>query len=312
MKNYNLLFTLTCLISFSAYSDVNQQVWGQAKDSPYENNKQENTQQSPFIKGNSEMETNAKDTGIDHYNSNSDWTKRNYKGADLSTYQGKNSEIIDFDNKEIIGNLYNKGKSSLMFSYVYDTFDYKDSAGVFESIFQNDSASSFQMGYLTLSYRKNWSGESFKFFWQFNGGVSFNKGTALFTDGEESRTELKIWHIPLSYHLGAKMHFGRYLGLSVSAGPLVSGLLQNRNDREKGASDKDLRQFGYGFSAQAALDLSMSQMFPKYGVELKNDSGVNDMSVSLILKMLSASGFKNEDVEISGVSVGLGVNFDYF
>ncbi len=313
MKNI-LVLCLSLLVVNTTYAEVgdaNQTIYGQNSKSPYENN--EEVEKSPFVDSINEMESMQSDTGINHVGSGSEeWLDKSYENEDLKTFTGKQGSLTKIDDRMIAKALMRKSQSALMFSYIYDTFDYFSVNNTYANTFQNeDSASAFQMGYLSLGYRTRFWGERFRIFGQFNGSVSFNKGKGSFQDGSLSNATIKLWHLPMSYHMGARFYLGRYVGVSASAGPLISALLQNRSDRGDGASDKDIRQAGFGFSGQVNIDFSMTQFFPTYGVKLKNESDIYDMNVSLIIRTMNVSNFKNEDVEISGTSFGIGVNFEY-
>jgi len=311
MKNSLKVLSLLMVMNFTM-ADTAQNLSGQITDSPYENQKEE-SEETPFLSGtHKDKALSVKDSKGNipaPGSSNDSWTN-SIQGQSAFIDQD-NSNYQEFSNDEIVKKLHKKSKSAWGFSYYMDTYDYKDADNLFNRTFDSDSADSTQAGYLMMNYRRNFYRGFADLFFQLDAGFSYNTGKGLFSDdNSESRTTINFWVVPIDFMLGTKIHLGRYVGLSLAGGPSVAAILQNRSDREEGADDKDLRQMGTGYAAQASLDISLSQIFSSYGNYLKNNSEVSDLSLSFIGRTMQLSNFKKEDLEISGTSIGVGFKFE--
>jgi len=316
MKNkFKVLLILSFISAGVSQADTFQNIGGQIEDSPYEQIKDADKGDTPFLSGANKdgaLKVNDSDDSIMAPGQASDEWLKSVKGGKSAFISGDNSKYIEHKNTDIVKELHKKSKSAWGFSYYVDTYDYKDRDNIFKRTFDADSADSTQAGYLLLTFKHNYYRGFADLFVQFDGGFSYNTGNGIFSDdGTESRTSINLWLIPLDFMVGTKIHLGRYAGISLAGGPSVAGLLQNRSDREEGDADKDLRQMGYGFAAQGSLDISLSQMFSGYGSYLKRNSEVSDMSISLTARTMSLSNFKSKDIEISGTSYGLGFKFEF-
>ncbi|OIQ16687.1 MAG: hypothetical protein BM556_13565 [Bacteriovorax sp. MedPE-SWde] len=314
MKFRPILLSVIFLTSYS-FADMSQNMSGQLTESPYEKDSEvEEGKESPFVSGNvqnDEATKFKKNSGVifPPGQASSDWTN-NVKGDSPFTYKG-DQNYLEFKNNTIVKDLYKVSDTSWGFSYFYDTYDYKDRNSIYTRTFESDSADSVQAGYLMMNYRYNMYRGPLDLFFQLNAGLSYSTGKGIFSDdGSQSKANFNLWLLPLEFTFGTKVHVGRYVGLSVSGGPAVAGLIQNRSDRDEDEDGKNLRQVGYGYSAEGSLDFSLSQIFPSYGIYLKNNSEVSDMTFSIIAKTMSLSNFNNEDIEITGTSIGLGFKFE--
>ena len=314
MKFRPILLSVIFLTSYS-FADMSQNMSGQLTESPYEKDSEvEEGKESPFVSGNvqnDEATKFKKNAGVifPPGQASSDWTN-NVKGDSPFTYKG-DQNYLEFKNNTMVKDLYKVSDTSWGFSYFYDTYDYKDRNTIYARTFESDSADSVQAGYLMMNYRYNMYRGPLDLFFQLNAGLSYSTGKGIFSDdGSQSKANFNLWLLPLEFTFGTKVHVGRYVGLSVSGGPAVAGLIQNRSDRDEDEDGKNLRQVGYGYSAEGSLDFSLSQIFPSYGIYLKNNSEVSDMTFSIIAKTMSLSNFNNEDIEITGTSIGLGFKFE--
>ena len=314
MKFRPILLSVIFLTSYS-FADMSQNMSGQLTEFPYEKDSEvEEGKESPFVSGNvqnDEATKFKKNSGVifPPGQASSDWTN-NVKGDSPFTYKG-DQNYLEFKNNTIVKDLYKVSDTSWGFSYFYDTYDYKDRNSIYTRTFESESADSVQAGYLMMNYRYNMYRGPLDLFFQLNAGLSYSTGKGIFSDdGSQSKANFNLWLLPLEFTFGTKVHVGRYVGLSVSGGPAVAGLIQNRSDRDEDEDGKNLRQVGYGYSAEGSLDFSLSQIFPSYGIYLKNNSEVSDMTFSIIAKTMSLSNFNNEDIEITGTSIGLGFKFE--
>ena len=307
-----LLLTPAFAIAQNSYENMNQNVFGQIKESPYDKPSKKDKEQSKTL-DEIEYKDNKNLNGYLGGGGDTEWLGKNYEDEDRVSFQGKKANINSYDNKELAKKYSGKGKNALAFTYLYDTYDYFDSKGAYNSIFKNEnSAKSIQSGYLTFSYKRKFISGRLSLLGDLSLAVSYASGKGSFEDsGELSRTTFQFWTVPLEYMLGARVSMGPYIDLNIFGGPAIAFIIQNRNDREDGSPDKKIQQFGYGYSAYGSLDVSLTRMNPDYAIELKNSSDITDLSVSLVAKTTSLGNFKDEDFEISGVSFGLSFNFEY-
>jgi hypothetical protein len=219
-------------------------------------------------------------------------------------------------NEEILNRISGVWDSSFSVAYVQDTYDYKDRNGIFESVYRNGRESK-NYGTLLLKFRERMASV---FFYGVNLGFGFNKGNGFFipdasgsiiSSPEESNIEFKLYTVPLEVVLGLKMNLGSLLSLSLSGGPGVMGLWQHRDDREYQDDSKNIRQAGFGYCAEANLGINISRMSKQYGVDLFSAYQISNFSFDLFARNQSYSNFKQADLEISGLSFGVGLTFDY-
>ncbi len=312
LRSFNFLILVAIgSSSFAASSEIAQQnVFGQLKDSPYEKADKKTAPADTVTLDDLKYKKNPRVGG--HVTSDESWLDNFASGDQRATFQGENEELTQYKNEEL-ANLYTgKSKDGISFSYIYDTYTYSDSANVYERTFRNDdSAKSIQSGYLTFSYKRKFLSGAFSLLGDLSLSVAYASGKGLNAQGDLSRTSFQFWTVPLEYMLGARVSLGRYMNLNLFGGPAVAFVIQNRNDRERGAQDKKIQQFGYGYSGYASLDFSLTKIYPNYGIELMRSSDITDLSVSVMAKTTSLGNFKDEDFEITGTSLGISFNFEY-
>ncbi|MGI4991468.1 hypothetical protein ACRXCV_02505 [Halobacteriovorax sp. GFR7] len=324
MKKANLknLFICTLLVSSTnVFSiDFNQPLPGELdlKDSPYENDQGSNDSEEdknsiPDIFGSTPQQYTDEELKNAVMNSqDKEWLKTATDEDSILRDPSPNS-YVEYKTEDLLIDVYQKADTQIGFTYIYDTYDYSDSTGTFESIFQNDNseADSIQAGYLTFNYRNYFQRNIVSTFFQGNLGLSFNSGKGKFGGGTISRTTFNLWLFPIDLNLGAKLNLGKKISITAQGGPVIAPIWQNRDDREQGDDDKDIRQVGYGYNASASIDFSIYNIFPNFGMDLKKFSDISEMSISLMAKTMDISGFKREDFSVSGVSFGIGFNFEY-
>lgn len=312
LLNLNIIvLTFWSPLCFAKASETAQQnVFGQLKDSPYENVKVKDDPAKPLTLDELKYKENQRVGG--HVTSDKEWLNKYPSGDQRATFQGGNKELTQFKNEELAKLYDGQSKDGISFSYIYDTYTYSDSADVYERTFRNEnSAKSIQSGYLTFSYKRKFTSNVISLLGDFSLAVAYASGKGLNSQGELSRTSFQFWTVPLEYMLGARVSAGKYVSINLFGGPALAFVIQNRNDRERGAPDKKVQQFGYGYSGYLSLDLSLTKINPEYGISLKRSSDITDLSISLIAKTTNLGNFKDEDFEISGTSLGISFNFEY-
>lgn len=320
LKSKKILLAVLSIYFSSALADVTQPVPGQITESPYEKVEKDNSKKSNgtvflFDSTSSVYENDSATTSSEEskFNSpltgNDSWT--NTYDAQDSKIQN-NGEYLEYTNKEIAKGQFGRATSALTFSYLYDTFDYSDKNDIFKRTFENeDSAHSVKAGFLLLSYSKYLKRGFFDFYWKGGGGLSYNTGRGKFNDdGSLSNTTFNLWNIPIELGLGTKINMGKYFGLNLSASGLVVGTYQSRSDRKAGEENKEVRQILYGYSAEGAIEVSLSQMMPSFAQYLRFNSDVGDFSLAFTAKTIEASNSLADQYKISGASFGLGFKFE--
>lgn len=220
----------------------------------------------------------------------------------------------NIDNEKILQRAKGQWGSAFSFSYVRDSYDYKDRNGIFDSVYR-DGANSKNYGTFLLKFREKIGSI---FYYGVNTGFGYNTGRGFFIpDGTiiqtptESNVEFKMYSVPLELSIGFKFNIGKYFNLNVNAAPGVMGIWQHRDDREQQDDSKNIRQIGFGYSAEAGIGINISRMSGQFGVDLLSDYKVSNMSLDIFARNQSYNNFKQADFEISGLSFGLGFTFDY-
>lgn len=222
----------------------------------------------------------------------------------------KSDEYLSYTNEEILAKIRDKSKSSLAFEFVQNNFDYVDTRGVYERTFNSDSGakggslhitrdSFLYKGYINLGYGGGI-------------GVGYSTGKGIFAeDGTVSNTSFNLYSLPLDLRLLIEIPVGHFMKLSFAGGPSAMGLIQNRSDRDSGDKDKEKKQVGFGYAAEGKVKFNLSYMSTDTGFEYYTSHEVSFMSIDLIMRTQSYSGFGDEDIEISGTSYGLGFTFEF-
>lgn len=247
----------------------------------------------------------------------------NYAGESLSGNTGSNIQAMGvvgiksyrtITNDEILAKAAGQWSSSFGVGYLIDTYDYNDSNNVYDSVYKNSSEGK-NYGTLLLKFREKIGGV---FYLGVNTGIGFNSGKGYFipdgttiTTPELSNITFKLYTVPLEISLGMKFNLGKYFHINLSGAPGVMGLWQHRDDRDYQDDSKNIRQIGFGYSAEAALGINVSRMFKQFGVELLSDYHCSNFSLDFFARNQSYSNFKTADFEITGVSYGVGLTFDY-
>lgn len=319
LKGFTLLLSLICTTTTFAERDFGQALPGQVSQetSPYEGsdelNEEENAYQNVF--GSLPQQyTDEELKGAQMSEQDKEWLKTTSEEGSILINPNKNS-YMEYSDSDLVKDSYQISKSEISFSYLYDTFDYKDKDGIYNKTFKNKDkdAHALQSGYIVGSYKHFFQRNIVSSFFQLNGAISYNKGRGLFATppNDPSRTVFTLWLFPIDLNLGARFNMGRSVSLTLQGGPTIVPIWQNRSDREDGEDGKDVKQVGYGYNASASLDLSLFNMFPNLGRSLKGASDIKNMSVNILARTMGVSGFKKEDFEISGASFGLGFSFEY-
>lgn len=217
--------------------------------------------------------------------------------------------LIEANDRELFKSVANKHKEAFSFYYVRDEYDVKDPGGVYDRTYKN-SPGALRGGSLMLSWERALVNSWVNISWGANIGVGLSQGKGQFIDGTLSDTEFSLWSIPVELGLTLELPVSSWFDLAVEAGPGVLGLYQVRSDFEDGAKGKRRRQVGTGYFAEAKFKLSLANMFRKTAFTFFSEYGVSNMTLDLIVRTQDYGNFQ-DDITISGQSLGIGFTFDY-
>ncbi len=223
---------------------------------------------------------------------------------------GNSKNYIEYNTGKLIRKNRKLGRKDISFDFIYDSYDYKNSDDAFDVTYRGKEAdfsgmllftghSFFYRGAIDLGH-----GVGF--------GVGYNGGKGRFvSDLAVSEAQFYFWTLPVDYSLIAQFHLGTRLSFSFAGGPSVIGAIQYRNDFPQGHKRKITRQFSPGAFAMAKLKISLTEFFPKASRTLLQGESVTKYYLSFLARAHSYSLFRTEDVSITGVSFGIGLNFEY-
>ncbi|WP_127717692.1 hypothetical protein [Halobacteriovorax sp. HLS] len=267
-----------------------------AHDSPLENIKVD--EQSPLVPGQGEYgKSVAGQDSPTQFNANAP-----FSGLDTSEYKTVTNEMI-------LRPLVNKSKFSFAVDFYMNNFDYSDSRGIYDSTFKSNSGATG--GSLNLSSDFYISKGAVNFGVGVGGGLGYATGKGIFSaNGTVSDMNFNLYSIPVDFRFLMEIPLGRAVKFTTAAGPSAMVLRQNRSDRDAKEEGKTTTQVGYGYFGEAKLKLNLSYMMPDKGFEYYKFHEVNFMSVDLMMRTQNYSGFA-DNIEISGISYGIGVTFEF-
>jgi hypothetical protein len=248
-------------------------------------------------------------SGLDRdNNSGSGVTDFNYQV--LGTAE-KETSLSVTSNKEILKNVRTKGTSIFTFTYFKDDFDYNDRNNIYKRTFE-EGEGAIQAGYIMFGLERYLVKRTVDITWGGNLGLGFSSAKALFVDGTQSDTRFQLYTIPFDLHLGVGLSLGRYIRLSANGGPSVMGLYQNRSDFENKEPGKNRRQLSPGYFASGKVQIALSEIFRNQAFKMFTDYQVSRLFLNIEGRTQNYSSFQDEDLEIAGTSVGVGLSFEYF
>ena len=217
--------------------------------------------------------------------------------------------LIEATNREIVKEVSNQKSTVFSFYYIRDEFEVKDTRGIFQQTYVNDQ-SAVRGGTLMFSLEKSILNSWVNILWGANAGFGLSQGNGRFIDGERSDAKFSLWTIPVELGLTLEIPVSNWFTLSAEAGPSAMGLYQVRSDFEQGAKGKRRRQVGTGYYAEAKFKLSLSNMFSGTGFDYFSEYGISNTYLDIIARMQDYGNFQ-DDITITGQSLGIGFTFDY-
>jgi len=212
--------------------------------------------------------------------------------------------------KDIYLQYYDKGKAQWGFTYIKDSYDYKDSGDVFKKTYEEGTGSQ-KAGILLISTDYFLGKSAFRSLIEINFGVGYNTGKGVFIDGTQSNTKFFLYTLPLDFGFGLDMRLSSYIKFTVSGGPSAMGLLQNRGDKAAGEKNKNRRQISYGYYGMGKFLLNLSRIFPSTGRYMIDSYEVTGLHLTLTARLQNYKNFQDDDISISGVSLGIGFTFEF-
>ena len=217
--------------------------------------------------------------------------------------------LVEANDRELFKRVSKHQSSSFSFYYVQDSYDVKDQRGIFKRTYVDDSGA-LSGGSLLISWEKTFYNSWVNLGWGANFGAGLSQGRGTFIDGERSDTDFSLWTIPVELGLTVELPVSSWFDLAIEAGPGVLGLYQVRSDFEKGAKGKRRRQVGTGYYAEAKFKLSLSNIFTRSAFSFYSEYGISNATLDIIARMQDYGNFQ-DDITISGQSLGIGFTFDY-
>lgn len=228
-------------------------------------------------------------------------------------------ELATYTNMEVIQRGEKVSDTEFGIFIIKDDFDYKSSTNSFKRVYRSDGNVAVDKSESDPSYmmKLNWA----KFFYRgpvdisygMGLGIGYNGGKGVFPNNEVStETTFRLWTAPLEFLVGLETHANSWVKFAAKGGPSVLGMYQYRNDLDDRDDRKHLRQFSPGFFAEGSVGINIFKVFTSYGREMLNEYDITKNYLTAYARVHNYGSFKEEGLEISGVSFGLGFVFEYF
>jgi len=203
----------------------------------------------------------------------------------------------------------NSGTRSFSFYYLKDNFTYQNDRGIYEKTFRARTGAQ-EGGSLHFAMDGYFNRRYVDLFWNLDTGFGYNQDKGVFVTGVQSDTTFKLWTLPVDAGLGLSIPIGRWIKLTAAGGGSALGLYQSRNDRDPQDDDKEVRQIGFGYYAQAKMQISLSSLMSRQAFEMFKDYSVTNTLLDVVIRSQNYTKF-SEEITISGTSYGLGFSFEY-
>ena len=314
-------FSLLWAFSSNLFAeDFSQSVLGQKLDKDMEKIYKDIEKDSTFLPGSAKdpefKKTDKKSPFLSGYDDQQMEKKLDKHAPDVGvTPMGTFSNATNYlehDMKILLHDIEMRGKKSISLNYYKDTFDYVSKGDVFNKVYRDDPKS-YNVGTLQLAYNYFYiKKEYLDWFIGTNLGFGYNQGPGVFIYSREvSDTTFRLATFPTDFSVGFGLRPGKWLKLNLEGGPSAMGLMQSRTDRNSGERGKRRRQIGFGYYGQGALKISLSNIFPKYYHSLYYGMNLTKVWLNVLARYHYYSNFQ-DDIQISGVSLGIGFSFESF
>lgn len=155
-------------------------------------------------------------------------------------------------------------------------------------------------------YKRDWA----RAYWAFGGGLSFSSGKGIFVDGVASDSPFRLWEFPLDLGMGAEIPIGKILKLSMTGGPSLLGIIQNRSDLMANEPGKNKWQLSYGTFLSCQFKLSLPGLSSEKAYDLFISNAITNMFITLEARYQNYAHFL-DPISISGTSFGGGFTFEF-
>lgn len=147
-------------------------------------------------------------------------------------------------------------------------------------------------------------------FWSLGAGVGYNSGRGIFVTGERSDMTFRLWEVPVDLGLGLEVPIYHWFKIVGVAGPSVMALNQNRSDFNNNEKGKSKTQVSYGKFANAQFKINLTGFSSDYAHELFSKSSITNLFLNIEARYHIYQNFQDQ-IKISGTSLGLGFTFEY-
>ncbi|GEM_PF-4273027 len=243
---------------------------------------------------------------------NKDGISLKESGQRVAGAYAKSDTFLEFKNSEIVDEFKHSSRDVLSLEFLKDSYDYTSKNGTYEKIFESDGAEVPLT--LQLSMDHYFLRGFFNLGLGANTGVGYHRGPAIFVGGTENVDDVKftLWTIPVELSMSFEIALSNWIKLNVSGGPSALGMIQSRGDREYGEEKKTRRQVGFGYFASGKVKFGITPWSKSNAVETFSQSDVTGTYMYILARTVNYTNFKNEDLKVSGASLGFGFSFEYF
>lgn len=222
----------------------------------------------------------------------------------------KSENYMELDKAHMASEFRNKSSGSFSFSYIKNNYDYTSTNDVINRTI-GEGYKHVKGGTLHLRSEHYFFRKDFlNTFWVAGAGFGYNTGRALFVTGERSETTLRLYEVPVDLGLGIEIPLYHWFKVSGAAGPSGMVLIQNRSDYQQGEKGKNKNQVSYGQYAAAQFKFNLTGMSSHLAYDLFSESKITNLLLNLEMRYQTYQNFQ-DDIKVSGTSVGLGFTFEY-
>lgn len=317
LKASSFCFYLALLLNSAFAADANQNLGGQLSEENFEENYKDVEGESPYLSNKLSEEFISNQDGISPNipgeASEEDLLKikpeKLNSGILVPGAAGNldniltTSDSLDFKARRKMSN------TNFSFFYTQDNFNYQNDRDIYQKTYR-DAPRAQEGGSLHLGFDWFFVRSFIDLFINAGAGFGFNSGKGVFVTGEQSDTSFKLWTLPVDLGLGLSIPISSYFKLTAMGGGSALGLYQSRGDREKNDEDKYVRQVGYGYYAQAKLQISLSGFMDQTAFEMYRDYQITNMLLDFIVRNQNYSSF-GDPITVDGLSYGVGFSFEY-
>lgn len=226
--------------------------------------------------------------------------------------EAQTDKYIESDIFERLNEYRNKGTAAFTLTFFYDGNTYTDGTGIYEETFKGDGAEWYNNVWAVLSSEFYLIKSFFNFALGGNLGAGYKAGNGVFAEnGNKSETRFSLVPVVVDASVIFEFNFWNWVRVEAYGGPSIMGLIQGRDDRESDENDKTIGQISWGYFGGARFKLSLGEIFPKSNKSMFQSNDVTNYFVTFDIRYQYYSNFKQDNVQVSGTSGGLGLAFEF-